>query len=48
MEPAASMKSATAPAGLREPRAGREQQSQQYCDRPFHVSLLAETSDEEV
>jgi hypothetical protein len=39
---------AAAPGGLREPRAGREHQPQQYRDRPFHVSLLAETSDEEV
>jgi hypothetical protein len=39
---------ATAVARIGEPGAGRERENQQYSDRLFHVSLLAENSDEEV
>jgi hypothetical protein len=37
-----------ASAGVREPGARRERQSQQYRRRPFHVSLHEENPDEKV
>jgi len=39
---------AVAAAGLYEPGAGHERQCEQCSYRLFHVSLLAETSDEKV
>jgi hypothetical protein len=35
-------------AGVREPGARRERQSQQYRRRPFHMSLHEENPDEKV
>jgi hypothetical protein len=48
--PAAAAVAASSAASARvgEPGAGREHQDQQYSDRLFHASLLAENSDEEV
>jgi hypothetical protein len=48
VEAATTAAAAAAFSGVGKPGAGEESQSEQYRDRPFHVSLLAENPDEKV